>query len=171
MQINLILAFIIFLILFIVFPVLTIVVFFNHKKVLKIIGITAFVLYCIMLSILVFGKVTINDGYVNIDFSNSSSWFSSYFTWADFGKANILYNLVMLFPISAFVMSQTDKNIFLKTVLISFIISLLIETLQFVLPVVRSTELFDIITNVISGIIGYLFFKPIYLLVKKLKRR
>ena len=171
MQINLIFAFIMFLILFIVFPVLTMVIFFNNKKVLKIVGIIAFVLYCIMLSILVFGKVNIKNGYVYVNFSNSSTWFSSYFIWADFGKFNILYNLVMLFPVSAFVMSQTNKNVFLKTILISFLVSLTIETLQFVLPIARNTEIFDIVTNVASGIIGYLFFKPIYLLVKKLRQK
>lgn len=171
MQINLTLSFIIFLILFVVFPVSMIVIFFKNKKVLKIVGIISFILYCALLSILVFGRVIIKENSVIVNFTNTSNWFSSYFAWADFGKANILYNLVMLFPVSAFVISQTQSKIFLKTTLISFLISVIIETLQFILPIVRSTEIFDIVMNVASGVIGYLFFKPIYLVVKKINNK
>ena len=139
MQVNIYFAFIVFLILYILFPILTLVIFFNDKKKLKIIGLISFIVFCLCLSVLVFGRVRLTKEFLYIDFNNYSAWFSSYFIWADFGKLNILYNLVMLLPVSIFVMSQTEKNVLLKTILFSFLISITIETLQFILPITRIT--------------------------------
>ena len=72
----------------------------------------------------------------------------------------------MLFPVSAFVFSQTDKKVFLKTVLTSFLVSLSIELFQFILPIHRCTELFDLITNTTSGVIGYIYFAFVYYLTR-----
>ena len=162
MQVNIYFAFIVFLILYILFPILTLVIFFNDKRKLKIIGLISFIVFC---------RVRLTKEFLYIDFNNYSAWFSSYFIWADFGKLNILYNLVMLLPVSIFVMSQTEKNVLLKTILFSFLISITIETLQFILPITRNTELFDIVTNTASGILGYLLFKPIYIIVKKARQK
>jgi len=167
MQINLILAITMFIILFFVFPTLSIIIFFNKPKTLKVIAITSFVVYLMLLSVLVFGKVSITKQYVKIDFSNSASWFSLNFLWFNLGKDNIVYNIVMLFPVSAFVYGVFKDKIFLRTVLISFIISFCIEFFQFVLPVLRTTEVFDILANVLSGIIGFCYFSLIYYVSKK----
>ena len=94
MQINFTLAVIIFLILFLVFPTLMIVVFFNNKKVLKIVGIVCFVLYCVALACLVFGRVSIKNNVASLTFETNSKWFSSYFIWGSFGKTNVIYNSI-----------------------------------------------------------------------------
>lgn len=171
MQINLILAFIVFIFLFFIFPTLMIIIFFNNKKVLKIVGLTTFITYCLLLSVLVFGKVSITKTYVSVNFDNTIPWFSLNFLWANFGKTNVLYNLIMLFPVSAFVFSQTQEKTFLKTILISFVLSFIIELLQFILPVYRTTEVFDIITNTASGVIGYLYFYFVNYLAKKIREK
>lgn len=171
MQINLSLVLILFTILFFIFPTLMIIIFFNKKRVLKIVGLVAFILYCLLLSVLVFGKISITKQYVIISFENTIPWFSLNFIWANFGKTNVIYNLIMLFPVAAFVISQTDKNIFLKTILISFVLSFIIEFLQFILPVYRTTEVFDIVTNTISGIIGFAYFYFIYFIAKKIRNK
>ena len=166
LQVNLKLAFILLVFLFLIFPTLMLVVFFKRKKVLKILGLVSFILYCIGLSLLVFGSVSITKEYAILTFNNKSTWFSSYFIFAEFGTANIIYNLAMLFPVSAFIFSQTEKNVFLKTIVTSFLISLTIEVFQFVLPIHRCTEIFDLITNTISGAIGYIYFVFVYCLTK-----
>lgn len=171
MQINLLLAFIVFVFLFFIFPTLMIIIFFNNKKTLKTIGLISFVVYCLLLSVLVFGKISVGENFVTISFENTIPWFSLNFIWANFGKTNILYNLIMLFPVAGFVFSQTTEKIFLKTILISFVLSFIIELLQFILPVYRTTEFFDIVTNTISGIIGYLYFYFVYFIIKKIKQK
>jgi glycopeptide antibiotics resistance protein len=171
MQINLLLAFILFIFLFFIFPTLMIIIFFNNKKVLKIAGLISFIVYCLLLSVLVFGKINLTKTFVTISFENTIPWFSLNFIWANFGKTNVIYNLIMLFPVAAFVISQTDKNIFLKTVLISFVLSFIIEFLQFILPVYRTTEVFDIVTNTISGIIGFAYFYFVYFIAKNLRSK
>ena len=171
MQINLLLAFILFIFLFFIFPTLMIIIFFNNKKVLKIAGLISFIVYCLLLSVLVFGKINLTKTFVTISFENTIPWFSLNFIWANFGKTNVMYNLIMLFPVAAFVFSQTTEKTFLKTILISFVLSFTIELLQFILPVYRTTEVFDVLTNTISGIIGYLYFYVIYLIAKKIKEK
>lgn len=166
LQVNLKLAFILLVFLFLIFPTLMLVVFFKRRKVLKIFGIISFILYCVCMSLLVFGSVSITKEYAILNFNNKSTWFSSYFIFADFGKTNIIYNLVMLFPISAVVFSQTEKHVFLKTVLTSFLVSLIIELFQFILPIHRCTEIFDLVTNTTSGAIGYIYFAFVYYLTK-----
>ena len=73
----------------------------------------------------------------------------------------------MLFPIGAFVLSQTQKKTLLKTILTALLVSVIIEFLQFALPINRTTELFDIVLNTLSGVIGYAYF---YLLLKVFKK-
>ena len=168
MQINLMVAFTFFVFLFFIFPSLMIIIFFNNRKFLKIVGLVSFIIYCLILSVLVFGKINIEKTYIEITFTNKIPWFSLNFIWANFAKDNIIYNVVMLFPISAFVFTQTNEKIFLKSVLISFVLSFIIELLQFILPFYRTTEIFDIVMNVFSSIIGYLYFYIVRIVAKKI---
>lgn len=170
MEINLILAIIILTSLFLIVPTFAIVVFFNNKKILKNLGIVFFVFYLVGLFVLVLGQVNLVGEKVTLYFYTDSKWFNIYFLWADFGKINILINLFMLFPVSGFVFSQTENKCLLKTILLSFLISLLIETTQFILPINRCTEVFDIVLNVCSGIIGYTYFCLLFKIIKKIKK-
>ena len=171
MEINLTLAIIIVCLLFLVLPTIFMVVFFNKKRLLKVLGWIFFVVYIMSILVLVLGKVEIIGKKVFLTFLTQERWFKINFLWADFGKANIFLNLVMLFPVSAFLFSQEYKNVFLKTIIFSFCISLTIEFLQFVLPVNRCTEIFDICLNIFSGIIGYLFFECINIFIIKVIKK
>lgn len=171
MEINLNLAIVIISLLFLVFPTLSMIVFFNNKKVLKILGTLFFIIYLLGLATLVLSKVIVSKNIIKINFETDNKWFNIYFLWADFGKANILLNIVMLFPVSAFLFSQSYKNIFLKTIIICFIISVSIEFFQFVLPINRCTEIFDILLNILSGIMGYIYFKIVYIINKKVREK
>lgn len=80
----------------------------------------------------------------------------------------IILNIVMtipfgfLFPLT----KQTNEN-FLKTILACFLLSLTIEILQPLINGFRSSDITDLITNVIGGIIGYLF----YIVLKPITRK
>lgn len=169
MEVNLNLAIIIVGLLFLVFPTLAMIVFLKNKKVLKIIGIIFFIIYLLGLMVLVFSKVTIYNNIVRVFFEFDNKWFNIYFLWFDFGKINVILNLIMMFPVSAFLFSQNSKNIFIKTMIVSFIISVSIEFLQFALPIGRCTEIFDVVLNVLSGLIGYLYFKIVNLISNKIR--
>jgi len=66
----------------------------------------------------------------------------------------VLINLFMLFPIGFIVYVFSKDKPFLKTIIITLLVSLIIETLQFVLPIHRNTEILDIILNFLSGVIS-----------------
>lgn len=152
------------------------------QKFIKIFAYVLFVLYLIFLFTLVFGKVYIKNGYIYVNIIKNASWFSLSFATAHTNIINLLYNLAMMFPVSAFVFAiQNAQNckstakyyikVFLKTILISFLISLFIETFQFILPVKRTTELFDLLTNTISGVLGFCYFFFLVLVCNKLRHR
>lgn len=167
MEINLILAILLSIFFMVILPSIAIFIFINNKRLLKILGIVFFIVFLIILLILTLGNVKITYSSVILSFVTNNSWFSLDFAFANFNKQNILLNTFMLFPVGAFVISINTKHSFIKTILISLVISLIIETLQFVLPVDRTTEILDLILNTISGIIGYGYF---YLVNKFSKR-
>lgn len=152
----------------------------KNQKLLRTVAYICFVLYLIFLFTLVFGQFYVGEGYVMVELVKDSTWFSLSFATAHINKINLLYNLAMMFPVSAFVFAtqRVESNfksskyylkVFLKTILISFLISLFIETFQFVLPVTRTTELFDLVTNTLSGALGFCYFCPVVLTCNKLR--
>lgn len=154
----------------------------KNQRALKITAYICFVLYLLFLFVLVFGQVNVEEGYVAVNIVKNSNWFSLNFATAHANKTNLLYNLIMMFPVSAFVFAtqKVDKShnalkyflkVFLKTVLISFLISLFIETFQFILPVKRTTELFDLLINTLSGVLGFCYFWPLILICNKLHHK
>lgn len=78
----------------------------------------------------------------------------------------IILNVIMTMPFGFLFPLMKSKNAkLLKTILYTFLLSLIIEILQ---PIIinggRTSDITDIITNVIGGIIGYiiyLIFKPL----------
>lgn len=167
MEINLILAIVLYIVLVVVLPSILVFVLINNKRLLKIFGIVFFILFLTVLSLLVFGNVVFKNGNIILSFSANAKWFSMLFLWGSFTKSNILLNLVMLFPVSLFVLSLNTKHSFIKTTVISFVISVVVELLQFVLPIERTTEVLDIVLNTISGMLGFGFY---YLVFKFAKR-
>ena len=156
MTLNLTLCIVLFVLFIFIFPIVFCFVLSRHQKLLKILAIICFIVY---LFVLLFGTLcTIKIDYPNITFSLqfNSTWFSMYFTAFNFDFVNVVINLAMFLPIGFFVFSITKKYRFLKTILISLSLSLLVETLQWILPVVRNTEILDLILNVLSGILSFL---------------
>lgn len=167
MEINLILAIVLFIIFVILLPSVAIFILINKKQLLKIFGIVFFILYLIVLGSLVFGDVSFKNGNLILKFTTNTKWFNMYFVWGSFTKSNLLLNIIMLFPVGAFVLALNTKHSFIKTIVFSFVISFTIEVLQFVLPIQRTTEVLDILLNTLSGILGYLYYFLIYKFAKK----
>ena len=112
MEINLILAIVLYIVLVVVLPSILVFVLINNKRLLKIFGIVFFILFLTVLSLLVFGSVVFKNGNIILSFSANAKWFSMLFLWGSFTKSNILLNLVMLFPVSLFVLSLITKHRF-----------------------------------------------------------
>lgn len=76
---------------------------------------------------------------------------------------DIILNLIMMIPFAFLFASLNEKNNFLKTVLMTFVFSLLIETAQIFTTIFliygRNFDITDIINNTIGGGIGYLIYK------------
>ncbi|MDO4375790.1 MAG: VanZ family protein [bacterium] len=70
----------------------------------------------------------------------------------------IILNIIMTIPFGFLINFKTTKNSFLKTAGYTLLFSLTIEILQ---PIIssRSSDITDIFTNTIGGIIGYFLFK------------
>lgn len=83
----------------------------------------------------------------------------------------IILNVIMMIPFGfLFPLTQKTKSKFIKTIFYTFILSLCIEFLQPLINGVRSSDITDLITNILGGMIGYFFyivFKPITLNVLK----
>ncbi len=76
----------------------------------------------------------------------------------------VVLNVIMTIPFG-FLLPLVKKNVkLLKIVFYTFLLSLSIELLQPLINGIRSSDITDLITNVIGGIIGYviyLIFKPL----------
>lgn len=84
----------------------------------------------------------------------------------DFARQVVL-NVVMTIPFGFLLPLVKENTRILKVVLYTFLLSLFIELLQPLINGVRSSDITDLITNVIGGFIGYL----IYLIFKPLTTR
>lgn len=76
----------------------------------------------------------------------------------DFGE--MILNAVIFVPLGIYAGVLFEKWIFGKKVFLFFVISLMIEGLQFILRV-GAFDITDIITNTLGGIIGLIIFKAI----------
>ena len=79
-------------------------------------------------------------------------------------KVDLLINIVMLIPIGLTVVYFNNKSIvskFVVLVIVGVVMGVSLETIQFILPVVRSVQLSDALLNtfsvVLGGIIGLLY--------------
>ena len=138
--------------------------------------ITLIVLFCLFLCVLavgVFGKIDIYNGVVKISADFSAGWANKPINWGfeHITKFDLLINLFMLIPVGIFV-TMLSKNakwwqILLKSALFGLVAGVSIETLQFILPVVRSVQLSDALLNCASAVIGALYALPLCKLIKK----
>lgn len=84
----------------------------------------------------------------------------------------VVLNTIMMIPFGfLFPLIKSDNNNLLKTILYTFLLSLCIEILQPLISGSRTSDITDLITNVLGGIIGYilyLIFKPLTTKILKL---
>lgn len=168
MYINFYFACILAIILAVVIPTI-LILFVKNRKLLKKLAICFGVLYFIFLMIFTTAHIEINTSYVYFYFNLSFNWFSAYrfIYYPYFSIKDIIFNLIMFIPLGALGISIFEKNRFVKTLALSFCLSVFVEFMQFVLPVPRCVEFQDIILNVISGIIGFATFRLIEILGTK----
>lgn len=178
-SINLNIAIVLIIFFFVLYPLLILFIFRKKTVVLQVVSKISIVLYFVLLCVLVFGNVSTKNNIFTVSLVVDASFFSLDFCVASFNKTNILYNLIMMFPISAYFFANSknllstkqeflkvQKQIFLKSALLSFGISFFIELFQFVLPVSRTTEVLDLVLNTFSGVLGYVFFFCVILIYK-----
>lgn len=147
------------IVLMIVLPTILILSLKNHPKSLKISAIILSIIYFVLLFIGTTFKMSIKNGNLSIYPDFSHEWFSIKFLLASFHPINLTINLILLFPIGFIVFSFAKKQPFIKTIIFAFLISILIELYQFILPVTRTTEVTDILFNTLSGLLSALYCK------------
>ena len=86
----------------------------------------------------------------------------------------VVLNIIMTIPFGfLFPLTKNRNGKFLRTVFFCFLMSFGIEILQPLINDFRSSDITDLITNVIGGVIGYVlfvFFKPVTFTVQDKRR-
>lgn len=133
---------------------------FKNNKIKNILTIVFFCLYLVVLFCGVFGKLSIDEKVVKIDFEFTEQWCAKAIRWSptNIGKFDLIINLVMLFPVGMLIyyFSRSKKWWVKLLFLIGFglLTGVLIETFQFILPISRSVQLSDALLNMTSTFIG-----------------
>ena len=130
----------------------------KNKKSNFIVGII-FVSYIIILFFGVTSKIDYNLKTTTIELDYSLNWADKVVNWTfkDLSYLDVLINIYMLIPIGHVVVYCSKRlgvSLIIKLVIIGLLYGVLIETIQFVLPVPRSVQLSDVIFNTISVCIG-----------------
>lgn len=167
MNINLYFGIIVGLIFVIVLPILIFIFLFKHKKSFNFFTTFYFICYFVSLFILTTAQIKFSNSLVTINLAFDNNWFSPKLIIFGGGTFNIFINIIMFFPLGLLTFWVNKKHKFIYTIIFSFIISVFVETMQLILPVNRTTELFDIILNTISGIISAFSFYVLYNLKNK----
>lgn len=84
----------------------------------------------------------------------------------------IILNIIMMIPFGfLYPLTLNKKNKFLKTIFTTFLFSLSIEILQPLINGLRSSDITDLLTNVIGGVIGYIFYIILRPLTNKILKK
>lgn len=172
MNISLILIWILVPLLYFVVPFLVLLLV-NNRKILRGIVTSFLVIYCIILCVGVFSNFyyTDNSFCVYFDFTYTEGK-SIDFNVFDNSLLDALINIIMLIPVGIAIVAlnyPNEKRTIILLSTIGFCVGIVIELLQFVLPIARTVQLADVLLNglsvLIGGGIGYLYI----LLTRKLK--
>lgn len=131
----------------------------NNQKAFKITIACLSVVFFVLLFVGTTAEVTLKNNTIAVCYKTTGQWFDFGITFGNIDITNIFVNLFLLFPVGFIVFTFSDKNHFVKCTILALIISLIIETYQWVLPFPRSTEIIDILLNTASGIVGYAYSK------------
>ena len=148
-----ILAFLLMLML----PTILVLSLKNHPKTLKICAYILMIIYFVVLFIGTTFKFSLTQGNLKISADFSKNWFSLKFLLASFKPINLTINIILLFPVGFIVYYFANNRKFIKTILFTFLLSLIIELYQFVLPISRTTELTDLLFNTLGGCISAIY--------------
>lgn len=158
MDFNLTLCIILFALMFFVVPIVCYLM--CPKEVLFKLRKFLLALYIVVLFIGITSHITFEGNVVHIDYVFTSTWCDKDMFWGfeNLSVLDVVFNLLMLIPIGAYIASSPKerKPIFsiLLACLVGMIVSLGIETVQYILPVDRTVEFSDTLFNTISAGLG-----------------
>lgn len=75
-------------------------------------------------------------------------------------KGEMILNVIVFFPVGVYVSMLLERWTFLKKLFLVFLISLIIEVLQYTMAI-GALDVTDLITNTSGGLIGILFYQII----------
>ena len=174
MQINLMLIYILVPIFYLIVPFL-ILLFVKNKRRRKILVITLLIVFSVCLLIGVIGNFYTKDGIYNVYFDfNYISPKSVQWNILENSLGDMLINIIMLIPVGIAIVglcADNKKRMLILLFTIGFVIGLIIETLQYILPINRAIQLADVLWNGVSvllgGLIGMFYLKIISLFRNK----
>ena len=146
-------------ILMVILPTILVLSLKNHPKALKISAICLMLVYFVVLFIGTTFKISLKQGNLKISADFTKPWFSMRFLLYSFKPVNLTINIALLFPVGFLVFCFANKHRFLKTIILAFSLSLLIELYQFILPISRTSELTDLLFNTLGGVLSALYCK------------
>ena len=124
------------------------------------------IMYAIILFFGITSRIVIDNKFAIVSLDYSANWCDKTinFSLVKIDKVDLLINIVMLIPIGLTVVYFNNKSIvskFVVLVIVGVVMGVSLETIQFILPVVRSVQLSDALLNtfsvVLGGIIGLLY--------------
>ncbi len=125
--------------------------------------------YVVLTLLLTILTVQFNVDMIDISFDFSGEWMSKEFSFDLFPSnfEDFIINILMLVPFGGFIYclskKRGDKRI-LNAIYLGLLFSIVIELLQFFMPISRSPQLSDILLNTISSLIGAVIFMFLTLL-------
>ena len=140
--------------------------FARSSKVGKILTITMLIMYAVILFFGITSRIVIDNKFAIVSLDYSANWCDKTinFSLLKIDKIDLLINIVMLIPIGLTIVYFNNKSIvskFVVLVIVGVVVGVSLETIQFILPVVRSVQLSDVLLNtfsvVLGGIIGLLY--------------
>lgn len=120
--------------------------------------------YSIMLFFGVFAHILIKNNTVFISLVTTEKLANNPLSISYVNIYNIAINLLLFFPYGVIIPLINTKINLIKLITFALVLSFFIEFLQFLLPIIRYPEVLDVITNIISVILGYTY----YLLISKI---
>lgn len=165
MEVSINFCYWLFSILFAVCPII-LSVLYKKEKINKIMANLLLILYVFALILGVFSSAEKKGGSLIIDFDFSAGWASESisFKFLKNKKFDTVVNLVLLFPVGVILsLFMFYKNKPIKAQISWLFLTglcggLFIETMQFVLPIARAIQLSDVIYNMLSCVLGGLYF-------------
>ena len=142
MYINIFVALLITILLYIAVPVIFLLVVDNRKIVFRV-ATTLIILFMIVLPIFTLGSVSFVGDSVFITIKASGEWCSKAINWGISldNSIDVLINIFMLVPIGAYVVVWNDHYSYrysiVKALILGLVVGLIIESLQYILPVSR----------------------------------